>query len=206
MHYQQQLCAAPVLVPTMADFGALTAAIAAMPGAVAAAVAAVVPGAVAVAVAPLTAQVTMLAAQVTNIPIRAYNQRQNTIAQADGMPGPYRQPLKVCFPLVVAVSCVVRLTCWCQGQAGNGAGLPGMPPLPAGGPAVLAVAAAVAAAPVAVGAVPLAGVFPADDTAIDTMSHADLQILSVIYNETFHIIAIDNLGQRRRKFRSWLCD
>ncbi len=195
MHYQQQLCAAPVLVPTMADFGALTAALAALPGAVAA----VVPGAVAVAVAPLTAQVTMLAAQVTNIPIRAYNQRQNTIAQADGVPGPCRRPQKVCFPLVV--SCVVILTCWCQVHAGNGAGLPGMPALPAGSQAALAVEAA----PLAVGAAPPAEVFPANDAMIELMSHSDLQILSIIYNETFDIFADDTLSQRRDKFRTWLC-
>ena len=84
--------------------------------------------------------------------------------------------------------------------------MPGMPALPAGGPAALAVASAVAAVPLAVGAVPPAGVFPASDTAIDTMSHADLQVLSIIYNETFDVLAGDTLGQRRGKFRSWLCD
>jgi hypothetical protein len=81
-----------------------------------------------------------------------------------------------------------------------------MPPLPAGGAEALAVAAAVAAAPVAVGAAPPVGVFPVDDWAIDMMSHADLQVLSVIYNETFDIIAGDTLSQWRNKFRNWLCD
>jgi hypothetical protein len=80
-----------------------------------------------------------------------------------------------------------------------------MPVLPVGGPAVLAVAAAGAAAPVAVGAIPLGVGFPATDMAIDSMNHADLQVLSIVYNETFNIVAGDDLGQRRDKFRAWLC-
>ncbi|ELR22295.1 uncharacterized protein ACA1_252190 [Acanthamoeba castellanii str. Neff] len=156
---QQPLFTAPVMVPTMADFAGIAAAIAALPGAVAA----VVPGAVAAAMAPV-------AARVDNIRIRSYNKRQRTIHQAHGV------------------------------QAGNGAGLPGMPALPAGGPASLAVAAAVAAAPLAVGAVPPAGAFPATDATVGGMGHAELHILSIIYNETFDVLAGDNLGQRRDKF------
>jgi hypothetical protein len=81
---QQPLFAAPVMVPTMADFAGITAAIAALPGAVAA----VVPGAVAAAMAPV-------AARVDNIRIRSYNKRQRTIHQAHGVPSPCRCLLKV---------------------------------------------------------------------------------------------------------------
>jgi hypothetical protein len=77
-----------------------------------------------------------------------------------------------------------------------------MPALPAGGPAALAVAAAAAAAPLPVGAAP-PGVFP-DDFAVDAMSHGELQVLSIVYNETFDILAGDSLAQRRDKFRDWL--
>jgi hypothetical protein len=153
----------------------LVAIVALIPGAIAAAM----PGAIAAAIAPLSAQ-------LSNIPIRAYNKGQHASRQIVlAVPGPCRRPLKV--------------------EAGNGAGLPGMPVLPVGGPAVLAVAAAGAAAPVAVGAIPLGVGFPATDMAIDSMNHADLQVLSIVYNETFNIVAGDDLGQRRDKFRAWLC-
>jgi hypothetical protein len=79
-----------------------------------------------------------------------------------------------------------------------------MPALPAGSQAALAVEAALAAAPLAVGAAPPAEVFPANDAMIELMSHSDLQILSIIYNETFDILADDTLSQRRDKFRTWL--
>ncbi|KAL6071632.1 Protein kinase domain-containing protein [Balamuthia mandrillaris] len=78
-------------------------------------------------------------------------------------------------------------------ESGGAGGLPGAPP-----PAPLP-----AAHPFAVGvAIPL---FPATVAAVSSLSHAELNGLSILYNESFGIVAGDPVALRREKFRKWIC-
>jgi hypothetical protein len=56
--------------------------------------------------------------------------------------------------------------------------------------------------PVAVGQIPPG--FPADRIAFDSLSHAELSDLSAQYNHTFGIVATDDLGSCRDKFKVFI--
>lgn len=79
-------------------------------------------------------------------------------------------------------------------QAGFGDPLPDIPAIP---PGVLpAVAPAIGT--------PIGAPFPADVYALRNLTHVDINVLSILYNDTFGIIGVDNAQTRRDKFSRWI--
>jgi hypothetical protein len=58
--------------------------------------------------------------------------------------------------------------------------------------------------PLAVGAAVPSPPFPATVADLQGLSHAQISALSVVYNDTFGIVAADGLVQRRGKVSNWL--
>jgi hypothetical protein len=92
----------------------------------------------------------------------------------------------------IAIAELSPLTPLLKETPGNGVALPGPGIVP------------FAPVPLLVGAAPAVPPFPANLNALNAFTHQQISDLSVLYNDTFGIVAGDNIATRRTKLQFWV--